>query len=158
MDCNEVSAPVSKRTTLRTLLAKVAAEDLELHQLDIKTAFLNGELEETIYMQQPQGYSEGGANMVCLLRKSLYSLKQAPRTWSTRLRQELQGMRFTAPEADRSLFTAQLKSRTVYIWCMLTTFWWPPTPSQTSRASRTELPVPLSLQTLVKPKTFWAGG
>ena len=115
VDYNEVFAPVSKHTTLRTLLAKVAAENLELHQLDIKTAFLNGELEETIYMQQPEGYSEGGADMVCLLRKSLYGLKQAPRAWNTRLRQELQDMGFTASEADPSLFTAQLKSGTVYI-------------------------------------------
>ena len=115
VDYNEVFAPVSKHTTLRTLLAKVAAEGMELHQLDIKTAFLNGELEETIYMQQPEGYSEGGANMVCLLRKSLYGLKQAPRAWNRRLKQELEDMGFTASDADPSLFTAQLKSGTVYI-------------------------------------------
>ena len=93
----------------------MAAENLELHQLDIKSAFLNGELEETIYMQQPEGYSEGGADMVCLLRKSLYGLKQAPRAWNTRLRKELQDTGFTASEPDPSLFTAQLKSGTVYI-------------------------------------------
>ena len=115
VDYNEVFAPVSKHTTLRALLAKVAAEGMELHQLDIKTAFLNGELEETIYMQQPEGYSMGGANLVCLLRKSLYGLKQAPRAWNRRLKQELEDMGFTASDSDPSLFTAQLKSGTVYI-------------------------------------------
>ena len=114
-DYNEVFAPVSRHTTLRTLLAKVVAEDMELNQLDIKTAFLNGELEETIHMQQPGGYNEGGANMVCLLRKSLYGSKQAPRAWNRRVRQELEDMGFKASDADPSLFTAQLKSGAVYI-------------------------------------------
>ena len=79
IDYNEVFAPVIKHTTLRTLLPMAAAEDMELHQLDIKTAFLNGDLEESIYMEQLEGYAEGGSNMVCHLRKTLYGLKQAPR-------------------------------------------------------------------------------
>ena len=112
---NEVFAPVSKHTTLRTLLALAAAEDMELHQLDIKTAFLNGDLEETIYMQQPEGYAEGGPNMVCHLRKALYGLKQAPRAWNTRLKQELESMGFTASEADPGLFIGQFKHGTVYL-------------------------------------------
>ena len=115
IDYNEVFAPVSKHTTLRTLLTLVAPEDLELHQLDIKTAFLNGDLEETIYMQQPEGYVEGGRNLVCHLRKSLYGLKQAPRAWNTRLKQELEGMGFTASEADPGLFTAKYKGSNIYI-------------------------------------------
>ena len=115
IDYNEEYAPVSKHTTLRTLLALVASGDMELHQLDIKTAFLNRELEETIYMQQPEGYAEGGPNMVCHLKKSLYGLKQAPRAWHTRLKQELENMGFTASAADPGLFTAQLKSGKVYV-------------------------------------------
>ena len=115
IDYNEVFAPVSKHTTLRTLLALTAAEDMELHQLDIKTAFLNGELEETIYMQQPQGFSEGGPDVVCHLRKALYGLKQAPRAWNIRLKQELENMGFTASEADPGLFIAHYKGGKVYV-------------------------------------------
>ena len=61
VDFNDTYAPVGKYTTLRALLALVASEDLELRQLDVKTAFLKGELEEDIYMKQTPGYEEGGS-------------------------------------------------------------------------------------------------
>jgi ATP-binding cassette subfamily B (MDR/TAP) protein 1 len=71
-----------KLTTIRVVLGIVAAENLHLEQLDVKTAFLHGELEEDIYMQQPEGFAiQGKENQVCKLKKSLYSLKQAPRQW-----------------------------------------------------------------------------
>ena len=115
IDYNEVFAPVSKHTTLRTLLALTASEDLELHQLEIKTAFLNGELEETIYMKQPEGYEEGTSDMVCHLKKSLYGLRQAPRAWNTRLKKELELMSFKPSDADAGLYIAQFKGSNVYI-------------------------------------------
>ena len=69
-------------TSIRTILSLVVVEDLHLEQLDVKTAFLHGDLEEEIYMQQPQGYEvKGKENLVCRLKKSLYGLKQAPRQW-----------------------------------------------------------------------------
>ncbi|GAQ93564.1 hypothetical protein KFL_016510020 [Klebsormidium nitens] len=79
IDFDEVYSLVSKRTIFRALLAVVAERDLELHQLDVKTAFFNGELEEEIYMQQPQGYEQGGLETVCRLERILYRLRQAPR-------------------------------------------------------------------------------
>ena len=115
VDFHEVFAPVSKHASLRTFLAKVAVEDLELHQLDVKTAFLNGDLEEVIYMQQPPGFEQGGPRIVCLLRKSLYGLKQAPRAWHLKLKQELLNLGFTPSEADPSVYVLHEADGSVYL-------------------------------------------
>jgi hypothetical protein len=65
---------------IRLILGIVAADNLHLEQLDVKTAFLHGDLEENIYMRQPQGFTvEGKESLVCKLNKSLYGLKQASR-------------------------------------------------------------------------------
>ncbi|GAX85117.1 hypothetical protein CEUSTIGMA_g12537.t1 [Chlamydomonas eustigma] len=118
---NEVYAPVSKHTTLRALLSLVAAtEDLELQQLDVKTAFLNGVLEEEIYMVQPPSFEEGGKNVVCKLEKALYGLKQqAPRAWHTKLRKELELLGFTASEADAGLFVRYGKQRSDNVYLLV---------------------------------------
>ena len=69
-------------TSIRTILGLAASCDLELEQLDVKTAFLHGDLQEEIYMEQPEGFEEKGKEkLVCKLKKSLYGLKQAPRQW-----------------------------------------------------------------------------
>ena len=100
IDYDDTYAPVSGYTTLRSFLAVVAAQDLEMRQLDIKTAFLNGELEEVVYMRQPQGYSIGPSNLVCRLHKAIYGLKQAPRAWHLTLKQKLLDHGFVTSDAD----------------------------------------------------------
>ena len=80
IEYNEIFSPVVRHTSIHTLLALVALNDYELAQLDIKTIFLHGELEEEIYMRQPDGHVvEGKEDRVCLLKKSLYGLKQSPK-------------------------------------------------------------------------------
>jgi hypothetical protein len=105
IDYNETFAPTSKYATVRAFLAKAAAEDMEVHQIDIKTAFLHGELEEEIWMQQPEGFEEGPPGTACRLLKSLYGLKQAPRAWYLKLSEELGTIGFKPSLADPSLFT-----------------------------------------------------
>jgi hypothetical protein len=103
VDYNEVFAPVSKHATLRVLLSIAAAQDLEIIHLDIKTAFLNGVLEEDVWMELPEGFNPN-PNLVCKLRKALYGLKQAPRQWFLRLRAELLNLEFLPSQADPSLY------------------------------------------------------
>lgn len=74
-----------KHVSIRLLLSAVVSYDLELEQLDVKTAFLHEVLKERVFMEQPEGYiKKGKESMVCLLRKSLYGLKQSPREWNHR--------------------------------------------------------------------------
>lgn len=92
IDYNENFSPMVRHTSIRTLLALVAMQDLELEQLDVKTAFLHGELEEEIYMRQPDGFVvEGKEEHVYLLKRSLYDLKQSPRHWYKRFDQYMLG-------------------------------------------------------------------
>jgi len=90
IDYNETFAPVVKFQTIRMILTIAAIEDMEIHQLDVKTAFLNGDLNEEVYMEQPDGYKvKGFDNMVLKLKKSLYGLKQASRSWNNKLNEFL---------------------------------------------------------------------
>ena len=82
IDFTKTFSPVSSKDSFRTIMALVAHFDLELHQMDVKTAFLNGDIDETIYMVQPKNFlSRDPKNMVCKLRKSIYELEQASRQW-----------------------------------------------------------------------------
>jgi hypothetical protein len=79
---DKIFSPIVKMTSIRNILSHVAIEYLHLEQLDVKTTFLHGDLEEEFYMQKPRGYEvKGKENLVCRLKKILYGLKQDPRQW-----------------------------------------------------------------------------
>ncbi|CAI7893011.1 unnamed protein product [Closterium sp. NIES-53] len=103
VDYKELFAPVVKPTTLRTLLTGAAIKVWVVKQMDVTTAFLNGILEEEIFMAQQEGFDDGSGR-VWKLKKALYGLKQAPRQWYLELREVLKEIRFTPSSADHSLF------------------------------------------------------
>ncbi|MGI4673459.1 reverse transcriptase domain-containing protein [Klebsiella pneumoniae] len=95
IDYEETFSPVVMLKSIRILLSIAAHLDYEIWQMDVKTTFLNGSLEETIYMQQPKGFiKEGQEHLVCKLKRSIYGRKQASRDWNIRF--------------DRSRFLAQI--------------------------------------------------
>nr|AAM00978.1 Putative retrovirus-related pol polyprotein from transposon Tnt 1-94 [Oryza sativa Japonica Group]AAP53107.1 retrotransposon protein, putative, Ty1-copia subclass [Oryza sativa Japonica Group] len=104
-DFFDTYSPVARLTTIRVLLALAASHGLLVHQMDVKTAFLNGELEEEICMDQPDGYVlEGQDGMVCKLLKSLYGLKQAPKQWHEKFDTTLTSAGFVVNEADKCVY------------------------------------------------------
>ena len=109
IDYNEVFSPVVKHASIRILLALVAQFDLELAQLDVKTAFLHGDLEEEIYMSQPDGFKIAGKeNWACKLNKSLYGLKQSPRQWYKRFDRFMMETEYTRSQFDHCVYFRKL--------------------------------------------------
>jgi hypothetical protein len=109
-------APVSDYTTARMFLAICAVKKYHLLQLDVKNAFLYGEMDAHVYMKQPEGYSDG-TNRVCKLVKSLYGLKQSPRMWYEKLSNALHRHGFTTSSYDDALFINRKAKSTV--WCLV---------------------------------------
>lgn len=105
IDYQETFAPMAKMNTVRVLLSLAAIKDWSLHQMDVKNVFLNGELEEEVYMQLPPGFEEPqGKNKVCRLLKSLYGLKQSPRAWFDRFSKTIRGAGYSQGLADHTMF------------------------------------------------------
>ncbi|KAF7763798.1 hypothetical protein Agabi119p4_8335 [Agaricus bisporus var. burnettii] len=103
-DFTEVFAPTFRPASLRLIIALAAREGYKMRSVDISSAFTYGELEEEIYMRQPEGYHIGSPNMVFRLRKSLYGLKQAARQWIKKLRGVLEGIGYTRLRSDSSIY------------------------------------------------------
>jgi hypothetical protein len=86
------------------------------HQMDMKTAFLNGELEKEIYIEQPQRFMhQRGEHLVCKLHESLYSLKQSPRAWYQKLNVFIKSIEFMKNEVDPNVYVAQVKDVKFFI-------------------------------------------
>ena len=80
---DETFSPVVRTESVHSMIALAAKDNLLLHQMDVTTAFLNGTLEEEVYMKQPEGFAtKGKEHLVCTLKKSIYGLKQSPRCWN----------------------------------------------------------------------------
>lgn len=109
IDYDEVFSPVVRHTSIRILLTLVASYDMELEQMDVKTAFLHGDLEEVIYMEQPEGFMQPGTeHLVCRLKKSLYGLEQSPRQWYESFDSYMILIGFTRCEYDCCVYVKSL--------------------------------------------------
>lgn len=105
IDFQEIFAPVVKHVSIRYILSAVAHFDMELHQMDVKTAFLHGLLDETIYMDQPEGFIDKKyPEKVCLLKRSLYGLKQSPRQWNRRFDDFVKTQGYVRSEYDMCVY------------------------------------------------------
>jgi hypothetical protein len=117
VDYLETYAPVAKMTTIRLIFAIAAMEGWHIHQMDVKTAFLLGLLDEEIYMEIPEGFElHNVRGKVCKLLKSLYGLKQASRVWNRKLHGKLESLGFVRSEADHCLYIHHEMGIYIAIW------------------------------------------
>ncbi|KAL2240931.1 UNVERIFIED_CONTAM: Retrovirus-related Pol polyprotein from transposon TNT 1-94 [Sesamum indicum] len=116
IDYNEIFSLVVKYTTVRIILALTAHYDWELKQMDVKTAFLHDDLDENIYMTQPFGFSDiSKPDYVCLLKKSLYGLKQSPRQWNKKFDEFMLSLNFTRSNYDHCLYFKYVDNTPIFL-------------------------------------------
>ena len=116
IDYFETFAPVVRYESIRILLSIAAKEDYEIAKFDVKTAFLNGDLQEEIYLQIPDGYvTEETRGLVYKLRRSLYGLKQSPRCWNEKFVGFLRSFNFKNIESDKCVFVGVVSDFKVYL-------------------------------------------
>jgi Reverse transcriptase (RNA-dependent DNA polymerase) len=119
IDYLDTFTPVAKLASLRILLTIAAMEDLEIHQMDIVTAFLLGDLEEHIYMDQPEGFEQEGKDgerLVYKVRRGLYGLKQSARNWYRKLRRYLESIGFIRCHADHCIYFNSATGVIIAVW------------------------------------------
>jgi hypothetical protein len=108
VDFDEVFAPVARLDSVRLLLAVAAQQSWEVHHLDVKSAFLNGEIKEEVYVSQPPGFvKHGSEGKVLRLNKVLYGLRQAPQAWNAKLDQSLVALGFVKCPSEHVVYTRE---------------------------------------------------
>ena len=116
IDYTKTFSSVSKKDSLQVIMALVAHFNLELHQMDVKTVFLNGGLEEDVYMKQPTGFSSSAnEHLVCKLNKSIYGLKQASRQWYLRFHEIISSFGFEENVMDNCIYHKVSGSKICYL-------------------------------------------
>ena len=117
-DYNETFSPVIKPVTVRLILTLAVTFRWPIQQLDVNNAFLNGLLDEEVFMVQPPGFESVNKHLVCKLNKAIYGLKQAPRAWFDKLKATLISFTFQPSKCDPSLFVFSQDSKIIYILFM----------------------------------------
>ena len=116
IDYKDTLSPVSKKDSLRIIMALVAHFDLELHQMDVKTAFLNGNFDEDIYMEQPKGFTKkGNEHLVCKLKKFIYGLKQASRHWYIKFNNTITSFEFKEDIVNQCIYLKVSGSKFIFL-------------------------------------------
>jgi hypothetical protein len=116
IDYEETFAPVAKYTSIKTIIYLAAKMKWKLHQMDVKTSFLNGVIEEEVYIEKPQGFEVEDRNSnVCKLKKALYGLKQDPRSWYGRIDSFLMRLGFTKSKPDSNLYFKIMKNEPIIL-------------------------------------------
>jgi hypothetical protein len=105
VDYDETFAPVARYMSICTIIALAASMGWKLHQMDVKTGFLNGEIEEEVYIEHLEGFMiHNEKSHVCKLKKSMYGLKQAPRAWYEKMDGFLMSLGFSKSVVDPNLY------------------------------------------------------
>uniref|UniRef100_A0AAV1UV04 Reverse transcriptase Ty1/copia-type domain-containing protein n=1 Tax=Peronospora matthiolae TaxID=2874970 RepID=A0AAV1UV04_9STRA len=116
IDYGETFAPVAKFTSIKVIPSLAAKYHLDVHQMDVKTAVLNGELDEDIYMAQPEGYiDEDHEHFVCKVQRSLYGLKLSPRMWNKTIDEFMIKIRFKTCESDYCIYIKRDEQRMIFV-------------------------------------------
>lgn len=116
IDYDETFSPVVMFKSVRIMLAIAAYYDYEIWQMDVKTAFLNGKMDEDVYMIQPQGFEDpNNVNKVCKLQRSIYGLKQASRSWNKRFDEEIKNFEFIQSKEEPCVYKKVSRSSIVFL-------------------------------------------